>query len=166
MYKIIITLCFVFVGYTSSLLASDRYPVGTTLEYKTTADGQTGKVFTTVGAYNSASDSYPTEIHSSGPLGTSVEHSTMGNINCDYLKWIKKNCKSEGGILETLTTPLGTFKTCAWEGPNQGEGGTIKVWWGNVPFGALKIIRTIGSFTAEQELTKYSAPGWSCNAFD
>lgn len=55
-------------------------------------------------------------------------------LHNDLVKYLLENCASQGGKLEKVTVPAGTYETCAV--PTEGGGTT---WIGQAPFGMVKI---------------------------
>lgn len=71
-----------------------------------------------------------------------VTTTMMEDIDDDKMysteKWneIMTNCEAKKGMLEDVTVPAGTFKTCHMK--KTCDGHSWEVWWGDVPFGVVK----------------------------
>lgn len=54
----------------------------------------------------------------------------------DTYKKLMGSCETQGGVLEKVTTPAGTYDTCKTtiKEPN---GRIIEKWWGDIPFGVV-----------------------------
>lgn len=68
-------------------------------------------------------------------------------------KWqeIMTNCVTRGGVMEEITVPAGTYNTCKMtktgddKGGHHGDDGdSVTMWWGDVPFGLVKVMKTDG----------------------
>lgn len=51
-------------------------------------------------------------------------------------KEILSHCSSQGGTLEKITAPAGTYETCKIS-TTTADGILIEKWWGNIPFGVV-----------------------------
>lgn len=54
----------------------------------------------------------------------------------DRYKEIIAHCEEQGGILEKVAAPAGTYETCKIT-TTTSEGISIERWWGNIPFGVV-----------------------------
>lgn len=65
-------------------------------------------------------------------------------------KWqmIMTNCVVHGGVMEEITVPAGTYNTCkmmkTWDKGGHHDGDSVTMWWGDVPFGLVKVMKTDG----------------------
>lgn len=67
----------------------------------------------------------------------SVSNVTTSGVTDALIAQILATCSSQGGTLQTITEPAGTFNTCAAPVNSNGTVGTM--WVGAVPFGIVKI---------------------------
>lgn len=51
-------------------------------------------------------------------------------------KEIIAQCTSQGGVLEKVKAPAGTYETCKIT-TTTSEGTLVEKWWGNIPFGVV-----------------------------
>ena len=58
-------------------------------------------------------------------------------------KWtdVSTNCVAKGGVMEDVTVPAGTFNTCKMTKTDK-DGETKEFWWGDVPCGLVKMMKT------------------------
>lgn len=57
---------------------------------------------------------------------------------------ILANCESKGGVVGEITVPAGTFNTCMMTEMknNRDTDHSAVVYWGDVPFGVVKVVKT------------------------
>ncbi|AHZ85466.1 hypothetical protein [Bdellovibrio bacteriovorus] len=75
-------------------------------------------------------------------------------------KWamISTHCVAHGGVLEDVTVPAGTYSTCKMTKTHDlmdkdDDDGTTTMWWGDVPFGVVKVMHTGEKGTKTFELS-------------
>jgi hypothetical protein len=111
-------------------------------DVQSTVDGhqQTGVVSYELSSYDAATKKFHERLtaqETGGPVRVGEKDLTTENLVsdkeiADYLS----NCRTYGGRAETLTTPAGSFKTCAISTNDDTTERTI--WYGKVPFGIVK----------------------------
>ena len=72
-------------------------------------------------------------------------------FNTDDFDMIIGHCGQEGGSIQTITVPAGTFKTCMV--PLSDASG--HVWIGKVPFGTVKVFGNMGGTHMDASLKSY-----------
>ena len=75
-----------------------------------------------------------------------VEMSDFDVVNQDVVT----DCPEEGGLIETITVPAGTFLTC--KTVRSENGGKLEIWEGRVPFNSIKTVRTMADGKTETQL--------------
>ncbi|WP_413581858.1 hypothetical protein [Bdellovibrio sp. HCB288] len=56
--------------------------------------------------------------------------------NPEKYKEVLENCEKQGGVIETLETNPGKYKTCKIS-TTDSSGVVIEKWWGDIPFGIV-----------------------------
>lgn len=74
-------------------------------------------------------------------------------------KWadILANCESKGGVIGEITVPAGTFNTCMMTKMDRDQDESMVVYWGDVPFGVVKVVKTDDGKVKTMELSSVTA---------
>ncbi|WP_415063926.1 hypothetical protein [Bdellovibrio sp.] len=67
----------------------------------------------------------------------------------EKFKTLIAGCLSQGGVLEKITAPAGTYETCKITETTP-EGLVVEKWWGDIPFGVVS--KSTKDFTTKVDL--------------
>lgn len=70
---------------------------------------------------------------------------------------LMSSCQTNGGVLEKLAAPAGTYDTCKMT-TTLSDGTVVERWWGDIPFGVVsKSTRTAGPGDTQPDLNSIVA---------
>ncbi|UYL07736.1 hypothetical protein B9G69_011830 [Bdellovibrio sp. SKB1291214] len=135
-------IAFVFTFVTLASAFVHAYPsIGDKVtwsgEFKT-AEGENSEIHITkeVVGFNSTNKIWKVKIDTKvGQESSSETIETADLFTPEKYHQVLKECESHGGVIETLETSPGKYKTCKMSTTENGI--VIEKWWGDIPFGIV-----------------------------
>ncbi|WP_413584507.1 hypothetical protein [Bdellovibrio sp. HCB274] len=87
--------------------------------------------------FNSDNKHWKVKKHTKvGDESASETIETLDLFTPEKYKQVLENCEKQGGVIETLETNPGKYKTCKTSTTDT-SGVVIEKWWGDIPFGIV-----------------------------
>jgi hypothetical protein len=138
----IVRFAFIFTFVTLGSAFVHAYPnIGDKVTWSgdfKTADGNNSEVHITkeVVGFNSKSKIWKVKIDTTvGTESLSETIETADLFTPEKYKQVLKECEAHGGVIETMETSPGKYKTCKISTTEDGI--VIEKWWGDIPFGIV-----------------------------
>lgn len=149
----------IVIGSFLCTLNAFAYPaVGDRVEYQGTVTQKDGTVIPLtlvkeVVSYNDTTKEFTVREEEDLNGAKKVDQNDESSLyTSERFKEISTNCVPQGGVIETITVPAGEFATCRVTTTDSEDAEPELTWFGDVPFGAVKLVEMDDGATRTLEL--------------
>lgn len=146
-----------FTFVTLASLFANAYPdIGDKVTWSgdfKTADGKTSEIRITKEVVGFEKSSKIWKVKIDTKLGEEILTETIESADLfspAKYKELLASCEKNGGVIETLKTNPGNYKTCKISTTNE-DGIVIEKWWGDIPFGVVSKATKVPTNVANSE---------------